>query len=69
MVDGLHIPIWNRTKKPLEIAVIRMTKGLSGRYMGAMWPMYNISLTEFVTMIATFYHEYIPKNNMRPNLK
>jgi hypothetical protein len=21
MVDGLHIPIWNRTKKPLAIAL------------------------------------------------
>jgi hypothetical protein len=31
--------------------------------------MYIITLTEFVTMIATLYNEYIPKNNMRPNLK
>jgi hypothetical protein len=28
MVDGLHIPIWNRTKKPLAIALSEVGKGL-----------------------------------------
>jgi hypothetical protein len=29
MVDGLHIPTWNRTKKPLAIALRRVERGLS----------------------------------------
>jgi hypothetical protein len=31
MVDGLHIFIQNRTKKPLAIAVDGVGRGLSGR--------------------------------------
>jgi hypothetical protein len=31
MVDGLHIPIWNRTKKPLAIALSGAGKGLRER--------------------------------------
>jgi hypothetical protein len=31
MVDGLHIPIWNTTKKPLVIALCGVGKGLRGR--------------------------------------
>jgi hypothetical protein len=31
MVDGLHIPIWNRTKKPLAIALSETRKGVRGR--------------------------------------
>jgi hypothetical protein len=31
MVDGLHILIWNRTKKPLVIALSGMGRVLSGR--------------------------------------
>jgi hypothetical protein len=34
MVDGLHIPIWNRTKKPLAIALSGMGRGLKGRDNG-----------------------------------
>jgi hypothetical protein len=30
MVDALHIPIWNRTKKPLTIALSGV-EGLSAR--------------------------------------
>jgi hypothetical protein len=36
MVDGLHIPIWNRTKKPLAIALSGVGKRLKGETMGAM---------------------------------
>jgi hypothetical protein len=36
MVDGLHIPIWNRTKKPLAIALSGVGRGLGGVAMGAM---------------------------------
>jgi hypothetical protein len=35
MVYGLHIPIWNRTKKPLAIAVNRVGRGLRGRHNGS----------------------------------
>jgi hypothetical protein len=31
MVDGLHIPIWNRTKKPLATAPSGAGRGLRGR--------------------------------------
>jgi hypothetical protein len=30
MVDGLQIPIWNRTKKPLAIALSGVGRGLKG---------------------------------------
>jgi hypothetical protein len=35
MTDGLHIPIWNRTKKPLAIVLSGMGKGLRGRDDGS----------------------------------
>jgi hypothetical protein len=31
MADGLHILIWNRTKKPLVIALMRAGRKLRGR--------------------------------------
>jgi hypothetical protein len=31
MADGLHIPIWNRTMKPLAIALSGVGSGLRGR--------------------------------------
>jgi hypothetical protein len=31
MVDGLHVPIWNRTKKPLAIVLNEMGKVLRVR--------------------------------------
>jgi hypothetical protein len=34
MVDRLYIPIWNRTKKALEIALIGVARGLMGRDYG-----------------------------------
>jgi hypothetical protein len=34
VVDGLHIPIWNRTKKPLAIALSGVERGLKGRAYG-----------------------------------
>jgi hypothetical protein len=36
MVDGLHIPICNRTRKPLAIALSGMGRGLKGRDDRAM---------------------------------
>jgi hypothetical protein len=34
MVDGLHIPTWNRTKKPLTIVLSRIGRGLRGTDKG-----------------------------------
>jgi hypothetical protein len=31
MVDRIHIPIWNKTKKPLAIALSGVRRGLRGR--------------------------------------
>jgi hypothetical protein len=31
MIDGLHIPIWNRTKESLAIALSGVGRGLRGR--------------------------------------
>jgi hypothetical protein len=31
VIGGLHIPMWNRTKKPLAIALNGMGRGLKGR--------------------------------------
>jgi hypothetical protein len=36
MVDGLHIPILNRTKTPLAIALSGVERGLRGEMMGAI---------------------------------
>jgi hypothetical protein len=33
-VDGLHIPVCNRTKKPLAIALSGVGRGLTGRDNG-----------------------------------
>jgi hypothetical protein len=46
MVDGLHI--WDRTKKPLAIALSGAGRGLKGKNDGAMYIMYNISLIGIV---------------------
>jgi hypothetical protein len=34
MVDGLHICIWNRTKKPFAIALSKVGRGWRGRDNG-----------------------------------
>jgi hypothetical protein len=34
MVNGLHIPMWNRTKKPLPIVLRGVGRGLSERGEG-----------------------------------
>jgi hypothetical protein len=50
MVNGIRIPIWNRTKEPLGIALIEVGRGLKGRDMGAKQLIYNISLISIVTV-------------------
>jgi hypothetical protein len=50
MVDGLHIPIWNRSKKPLDIALSREGRNWEELTMGAIQPMDNINLIGIVIM-------------------
>jgi hypothetical protein len=50
MFDGLHIPMWKRTKNPLAIALNGAGRGWGGELMGIMWLMYNISIIGIVTM-------------------
>jgi hypothetical protein len=50
MVDGFHIPVCNRTKKPLAIALSGVGRGLRGRDDGGNVTMYNINLIGIVIM-------------------
>jgi hypothetical protein len=50
MVDGIHIPIWKRTKEPLGMALIEVEEDWRGEMMGANQLMYNISLISIVTV-------------------
>jgi hypothetical protein len=59
MVDGLHIPIGNRTKKPLAIALSGLGWGLKGRDDGG-----NVNNVQFKSnlngiMNLPLYNEYI----------
>jgi hypothetical protein len=58
MIEGLYIPIWNRTKKTLAIALSGVGRGFGGQTMGAMQIMYNIRLSGIVTMNPP-YNQYI----------
>jgi hypothetical protein len=59
MVDGIHMLIWGRTKKPLVIALSGVGRGLRWREDGGDL-MYNISLIGIVTMNPSLiYNEYI----------
>jgi hypothetical protein len=49
MADRLHIPTWNRTKKPLAIALSGVGGGWGGETMGTVQIMYKISLIGIVT--------------------
>jgi hypothetical protein len=46
MADGLHIYTWNRTMKPLAVALSGVWRGCRGE----IWPMYNIRLLGTGTM-------------------
>jgi hypothetical protein len=58
MVDGLHIPIRNRRKKPLAIAFSGAGRALGGRDDGSDVTMYSITLIRIATM-NPLYNEYI----------
>jgi hypothetical protein len=70
MVDGLHIFIWNRTKKPLAIALSGEGREMKGRDDGGNLtnvqynPNYNFHYE------SPLYNEYILiKNFVIKNLK
>jgi hypothetical protein len=58
MVDGLHIPIWSRTKKPLAIALSGVGRGLRRRDDGG-----NVTNVQFKSNQNLYhdppYNEYI----------
>jgi hypothetical protein len=69
MVDGLHIPIWNRTKKPLAITLSGMGRGLRGgddggdatnvQYEPNQNCHYEISLYNEYTLIKNYLKAYL----------
>jgi hypothetical protein len=59
MLDGFHIPLWNRTKKPLAIALSRVGRGLKGRDDGD-----DVTNVQFKSSLncryeSPLYNEYI----------
>jgi hypothetical protein len=50
MVDGLRIPLGNRTKKPLSIALSGTGRRLRRKDDAGNVTMYNVSLIRIVTM-------------------
>jgi hypothetical protein len=50
MVDGLHIPIWNRTKKPLAIALNGAGRGSRDRDDGS-----NVTVVQFKSNQSCHY--------------
>jgi hypothetical protein len=57
MVDGLRIPTWNKTKKPLAIAL--SGAGRQGRDDGGDITNVHISLIRIVIMNPLLHNEYI----------
>jgi hypothetical protein len=49
-VDGLHVTIRDRTKKPLATALSGAGRGSRKKTVWVILPMYNISLFRIVTM-------------------
>jgi hypothetical protein len=68
MVNGLHKPVWNRTKKPLAIVSGRVERGLRGREDGTMLQMYSAGLIGIVTMNLPLYNKYIITKNLLQKL-
>jgi hypothetical protein len=57
MVDGLHIPIWNRTKEVLAIDLSRVGKRVKGRDDGAINNVQDKS-NWIATTNPLLYNEY-----------
>jgi hypothetical protein len=73
MVDRLHIPIWNRTRKPLAIALSGVGRGLRGRDDRDNVTNVQFKCNQNCHYETPPYHEYILinffKKNPRPYLK
>jgi hypothetical protein len=61
MVDGLHIPTWNRTKKPVAIALSEVGKGLRGRDNGSNVMNIQYKSNQNCHYKPPMYNEYILK--------
>jgi hypothetical protein len=61
MVDGLHIPTWKRTKKPLAIAVSGVGKALRGRDDGGNINNVQYKSNQNCHDESPLYNEYILK--------
>jgi hypothetical protein len=59
MADGLHILTWNRTKKPLAIALSRAGRGLRERDNGADLANAQYKPIQNCQYDSTLYNEYI----------
>jgi hypothetical protein len=59
MVDGLHILIWNRTKKPLAIALSGAGRGLRGRDDGSDLTNVQYKPSQNCHYESPPYNEYI----------
>jgi hypothetical protein len=59
MVDGLHIPTWNRTKKSLAIASSGAGRGLRGRDDGGNETNIQYASNQNCHYESPLYNEYI----------
>jgi hypothetical protein len=64
MVDEHHITIWNRTKKPLSIALSGVGKSWGEEMLGEMILMFKISLIRIVTIYFIYIYIYIYSHNI-----
>jgi hypothetical protein len=59
VVDGLHIPIWNRTKKPFAIALSGVRRWLRGRDDGDSVTKWQYNSNQNCHYDSTPVNEYI----------
>jgi hypothetical protein len=59
MIDGYHLPIWNRTKQPLAVVFSGTEKRVEGQMLGAMKLMYNINPNGNCHFESPPYNDYI----------
>jgi hypothetical protein len=59
VVDGFQTPIWNRTRKPLVIALSGVGRGLRGRDDGGNVTNVQYKSNQNCCYKTPLYHEYI----------
>jgi hypothetical protein len=57
--NGLHIPIWNRTKKPFGISLSKAGRGVRERDNGGNVINVQYKSNQNITINAPLYNEYI----------